>query len=346
MPWWDLDLTNQFNLPQADKGSAPAGFFDSSSGAVRIFYIASKTIRHGYFAGSTWGNQNISGPGVAAGTALCAFADSVGNHIVYDAAVSRSLPQVHQILGTSSGATWVDQDLNPNAAVAVASGLSSFVDGNGGAHVFYIRSTDQHVHQLSYSNGAWTDQDLTSLAGGPSAVTPSPLVSYSDGYGYHIFYVSDQHVHQLFLGSANSAKWVDQDLTATTNGPQVAPGSGLSGFVDSYGEHAFYVGSDQYLHHLIFTSGNWSDHGLTALTTTTTTAATASAVSSFGDSYGDHAVYVGADQHVHQLYFDNSVWSDQDLTSTATPVVESQVPQAANGSSLASLADAYGEQIF
>jgi hypothetical protein len=140
-----------------------------------------------------------------------------------------------------------------------------------------------------------------------------------------------------------------------TNASQVATGSGLSGFVDSYGDHVFYVGPSttppgsaatlQDVHHLKLTAGSWVDSDLTA-TTPGPQAAAASALSSFGDSYGDHVVYLTADQHVHQLYFDNVNWVDQDLTATATPVEESTVPLTAVGSALSSLANTLGELIF
>jgi hypothetical protein len=35
---------------------------------------------------------------------------------------------------------------------------------------------------------------------------------------------------------------------------------------------------------------------------------------SFADGAGEHVIYMGADQHVHQLYF-SGTWVDQDLTA-------------------------------
>ena len=64
------------------------------------------------------------------------------------------------------------------------------------------------------------------------------------------------------------------------------------------------------------------------------------ALTSFADSYGEHAYYIGADQHVHQLYFDNKTWVDQDLTAAT------KGPEAANGSALSSFDDSYGEHAY
>ena len=78
-------------------------------------------------------------------------------------------------------------------------------------------------------------------------------------------------------------------------------------------------------------------------------AAFGTGLSSFGDGYGEHVVYIGADQHVHQLYTGNANQRgvDQDLTGKeAKPVEESKVPPAAVGSALSSLTNNLGELIF
>ena len=335
MQWFDLDLTSLFNGPQADKGSALASFVDSD-GVLHAFNIVSQQVYQWYFSNSTWADLRITpaaGPQVAVGTALCAFVDNYGDHVIYDAVDNN----VHQLSGS-----WFDQDLTPNVPVGVGSGLSSFVDINGGAHVFYISSADEHVHQLSFNNGQWTDLDITKTANGQTAYSGSALASFGDTFGYHVFYIAANSVRQLYF---DNVEWVDQGLTTTAKGPQVATGSGLSGFVDTYGEHAFYVASNQHVHHMNYAGNTWVDQDLTALTNGPQATA-ASALSSFGDTFGDHVFYIGADQHVHQLYYDNSKWVDQDLTGTATAVAESEVPLAATGSALSSLADTYGEQVF
>ena len=270
----------------------------------------------------------------------------------YDA-LDENVLHVHQLTGTP----WWDLDLTQNTPALVGE-ISGYLNTTGAARVYYISSADQHVHQLAL-NKTWGDLDLTSMANGPNAATTSPLSSFYDISVDHVFYIGvDGHVHQLYnfmkplppplLGLE---EWVDQDLTNTaipvdeSKVPPAAAGSGLSGFVDSYGPHVFYVDSNQHVHHLILTAENWSDYDLTG-SYNGPQAAKATALSSFGDGYGDHVVYISADQHVHQLYLDNAVWVDQDLTSTATPFVESKVPLAAVGSALSSLSNNLGELIF
>jgi hypothetical protein len=105
------------------------------------------------------------------------------------------------------------------------------------------------------------------------------------------------------------------------------------------------------VHHLLNANpgaagGAWVDSNLTTSATedpsgnSVPNAAQASSLSSFSDEYGEHAVYVGSDQHVHQLVhsldWPDSQWVDQDLTLLATPFIESAVPSAAQLSALSS----------
>jgi hypothetical protein len=357
MQWWDIDLTGLFKGPQAAAGSALANCEDKSS-AVHVFYIGpSQHVHQWLFTANSWAEQDVTNqaaplppettvPAAANGTAFSSFVDNFGAHALY-VAVDNNVNHVHELY-----LAWGDQILSPTVQAQAGSGLCSFVDGNGGAHVFCITS-DGHVHQLSFGSGIWTDLDVTTAANSKTTATSgSALASFGDAYGYHLFYSgADGHLHQLYF---DNVQWVDQDLTASTKGPQVAAGSGLSSFADTYGEHAFYVGSDQHVHHMNYAGKSWADQDLT-LSTSGPQAAKASALSSFGDAYGDHVFYIGADQHIHQLYFDNNTWVDQDLTAQTdggyvyqgipVPYVD-RAPLAATGSALSSLADSAGEQAF
>jgi hypothetical protein len=58
-------------------------------------------------------------------------------------------------------------------------------------------------------------------------------------------------------------------------------------------------------------------------------------VASLVDNNGEHAFYVGVDDHLHELP-NQQPWADQDLTSQA------KGPQVANGSAVASFLDVNG----
>ncbi len=356
MGWWDIDLTGLFNLPKAQgaiksgdrvsNDSALASCIDAS-GAAHVFYISDGKIVHGYFANSTLAYQTLTPATLAPGTALSALYDANGGHVFCQGIDSKGSLNWH--LHQLTSAMWSDQDMTPGeGTVTPGAGISSFLDTAGTAHVFYVGGTDVNV--LSFNSGVWTNQDLTSQANAGLgnavlfATGPSPLVSFQDGSGEHVFYLcqEDIYVHQLYLQNSLQ-KWVDKAVPSSSKG--IANGSGLTGYVDQYGEHVFYVSNDLHVHHLNFTAGNWADVDLTATYSGPLTAA-ASALSSFGDGYGIHAAYIGADQHVHQMYYDNSEWGDQDLSGTATLVEQAQIPLAATGSAIASLANNVGELIF
>jgi hypothetical protein len=152
-------------------------------------------------------------------------------------------------------------------------------------------------------------------------------------------------VHQLFFDHTN---WHDQDLTAAIGGPLAAAGSGITSFADAAGEHIGYLTPDQHVHQLYYPPGGakWIDQDLTGgaihdlpETAALPLAAAGSALSSFTDAAGEHVCYLGADRHVHQLFFDHTNWHDQDLTAAIGG------PLAAAGSGITSFADATGEHI-
>ena len=231
------------------------------------------------------------------------------------------------------------------------SAVSGILDTQKKPHWFYITAGDQHVHHLSVDvTNSWIDEDLTKLAGGQPAL--GPLTSFIDAKGMHVAYIgtdSDIHISAFVQDGIKigSERWVDQNLTTTTTGPQAATGSNISSFVDGYGDHIIYVASPSHSHRLIFADGKWTDIDLTDTPSTPgPQVVEGSALTSFGDGYGDHYVYLDGAQHIHQVYYDNAAWVDQDLTGIATPVEEAAVPAAAKGSALSSMAGGPGELIF
>src|SRR5271166_1169107 len=242
---------------------------------------------------------------------------------------------VHQFYFSNS---WSDQNLTgyANGAFAASwSGISSFAISDG-QHVFYVAS-DQHVHQLYYNNSSWSDQDLTS-ANGALAAAGSEISSFATSDGQHVFYVaSDQHIHPLYY---NNSSWIDQDLTSA-NGALAVPGSGISSFAISDGQHVFYITSDQHIHQLYYNNSSWIDQDLTDYASGGVAAYWAGGgISSFAISDGQHVFYVASNLHVHQLYYNNSSWIDQDLTDYASGGV------AAPGNSMSSFAISDGQHVY
>jgi hypothetical protein len=228
--------------------------------------------------------------------------------------------RVQQLYYDPNVGVWIYQDLTGIAHGApplaeVGPGISSFADAYG-EHVCYV-GTDEHIHQLFYiqNEGKWVDQDLTERTGGPVAHPLTGISSFADGYGEHVYYMgkNDLHIHQLWFDNIN---WVDQDLTKLTGGPLALEGytCPISSFANGYGEHVYYPDIGYEIHQLYFNNIGWADQPLTAWTGGAAHLGD-SGISSFADGYGEHVYYIGSpDGHMHQLYFDNIGWADQDLT--------------------------------
>lgn len=233
------------------------------------------------------------------------------------------------------------------AVLAVMSGtvqaktISSFSDA-AGQHVFYT-GTEQHIHQLYWNpNNGWVDQDLTLASFAPfSAKWGGPLASFSDSSGEHVFYVdTNAHVNQLYF---NGSGWSNQDLTNMT-GSVLNNSNALTGFADGFGEHAMYIGMDQHVHQLYYpaSGGGWSDQDLTVQSGASNLASPGQ-MTSFVNSY-EHAIYMGMDQSVYQIYFDinNHGWlgHNQDLSRLANAKV------SIGGVSVSSFSDSSGEDVL
>jgi hypothetical protein len=231
--------------------------------------------------------------------------------------------------------------------VLTGSPLTSFADG-AGEHVLYL-DANQHVKQLYWSH-RWILQDLTTLSGDSSLVgSGSPLTSFADSMGEHVLYLdANQHVRQLYWSNKwTSGTWVKQDLTASSNSSSAltSSSSSLTSFADDMGEHVLYLDANQHVRQLYWsnkwTSGNWVNQDLTALSNSSSAlAASSSSLTSFADNMGEHVLYLDTSQRVQQLYWSNKWtsgnWVNQDLTaltnsSSASPVSGSPLTSFANG---------------
>ena len=173
-----------------------------------------------------------------------------------------------------------------------------------------------HIHQLYYNNAQWIDQDLTALTG---ATLPNPSTGIAAFYTtpnhqFHIYYATtDLHVHQLYY---NNTSWSDQDLTAITGGALSEGLGGISGFAIGNLQHVFYLGNDQHVHQLYYNNVNWADQDITALAGGPFTDFNSLVAFATVPNNQFHVYYLQNNfGHVHQLYFNGTNWSDEDLTA-------------------------------
>ncbi len=216
--------------------------------------------------------------------------------------------------------------------------LASFVDLNGGQHIFF-QETNFDVNQMFYLPGgtAWMDQDLLQIYGGNPAEADSPLTAFVDASGAeHVFYLdTNSNLNQTFY--PGGASWIPQNVTALAGGGNL-PAASLTGYVDGTGDqHVAYMDANAHLNQLFYSVAlnTWYPQDLTAAYGAVPAAG--SALTEWNDQtvlVGQHIGYIDANGDVHQLvYFGGSTWADQDMTA-----VYGGNPAAA-GSAIASFID-------
>lgn len=116
--------------------------------------------------------------------------------------------------------------------------------------------------------------------------------------------------------------------------PNAAVGSALAGFTLGSSQHVFYLGGDNHVHELRWDpAGGWRETDLmTAAADGAPSAAVGSALAGYVRGSVQHVFYLGADRHVHELWWDPaSGWRAVDLMTA----VAGGAPNAAVGSALA-----------
>jgi hypothetical protein len=174
------------------------------------------------------------------------------------------------------------------------------------------------IHFLSHNGAGWFDQDLTALTNAnlPNPATGITALSTTGNNRLHVFYATtDQHVHQL---SFNNTNWSDQDLTAVTGGPLSLGFGGISGFAIGQRLHVFYLGNDLHVHQLFFNNATWVDQDITALANGTVTDFNSLVAFPTVPDNHLHVFYLAnSSNDIHELNFNGSTWSDQNLRTIA-----------------------------
>lgn len=226
-------------------------------------------------------------------------------------------------------------------------GITAFADSIG-IHVFFYAGNDCSIAQSYQDNSTNPIYFLSFIDVGQTvcAAPGRPLAAFSDsGHNYFVFDIDgNSHVRVLSWNHNNpylSQGWTDTDLASLTGALPAAVPTGLAAFVNSNGRHVYYVNSSAHVCELYWNSNNgWSKGDLTANHGNVPVASPYS-LTAFYDSVGEHVFYVGANQHLYQLYWSpNGGWSNADLTANRGG------PLVAIGSKLTSFADPLGEHVF
>ncbi len=240
----------------------------------------------------------------------------------------------------SSSAGWQGQDLTVAAGgplVGSGSGLSSLINAGGCPHVQYV-DVNQHVNDLWMGNTSpgclttWANGDLMTWTTAPQALPGSPLTSMAvaGDANANVFYVDVNHHINRFVWP-KSGTFHSEDLTATTVGPQVGAGSGLSSLINAGGcPHVQYVDVNQHVNDLWMGNSSpgclstWANGDLLSWTTGNASVAgsplTSMAVAGDGNA---HVFYVDVNSHIDRFVWPKSgTFHSEDLTATTNVVVD------------------------
>ena len=285
--------TSLSGAPLAVAGSALTAFVDPSSG--------SSNITHLFYLGTNGTNENVyevylsagvyhfddpttlaRGPVATSGSALTSFIDAGVMHVFY----LGTNDNVYELYW-NGGTAWHSDDPTSLGGAPIAQtvgSLTSFVDGGGTMHVFYL--SGNNVHELYWNGGsAWHTDDPTTLAGAPLNATGSALTSFftccGEDPGMHIMYLgTNEHVYAI--SSTSLTSWGSFDATGVSGDVLAANGSKLTSFQDTLteGSRLYFTGNNDHIYELYWPfEGSASETDLTVASSSGATAASGTSLS-------------------------------------------------------------------
>ncbi len=216
-----------------------------------------------------------------------------------------------------------------NSCNVMRASLYSSICLIGVLSLFAIPANAQHIHQLLYNNYNWTDQTLvgepalywSGFSVGNEAFTTTP------NNQLHVFYIGkDEHIHQRtqsHKGAIGLPLWADEDLTQETGAEYVDTNTALSGFSEENFQYLFYgTEADGEIHMMSYDNSKWTDQNISAAAGSTALYNAPLGVSAFTTTPNNqiHVYYQAYNYQenissVHQLFFNGTSWSDEDLTA-------------------------------
>jgi hypothetical protein len=223
--------------------------------------------------------------------------------------------------------------LLPQSALAAA-----YVRSDGVNSVVY-EGDDQHIWEL-YLSGAqgWKIGDLTGQTGAPladkgtssdDAGRPAAYVR-SDGFNAVVYRGKDKHIYEISLPLGGA--WKYGDLTAQAGAPLAKWGPVAYRRFDKVNS-VLYVGTNNHIYELYLPYGAqvWKYGDLTAQTGAPPTGSQSLPAAYVRSDYTNSVVYVGADNHVYEIYLRGGTlaWKYGDLTGqTGAPLAAYRSPAA------------------
>jgi hypothetical protein len=243
---------------------------------------------------------------------------------------------VHQLSYNNS--SWADTNLTAVAGGAGAQfiGVTAFsTSPNNDLHVFYIASSDSHIHQLTYKADlfglwVWADEDVTVEADGMVASTSyqAPLSGFAIGNAQYVYFCgNDLRMHEYSYGDGGNWSWVDRNLSTLSGGgtsancPDSPNYNGLVAFATTNGQrHVFYqqgFGSSA-IYQLILKGSSWSVENETQATGGAEGDGTWMA--GFAIANAQYVFFEAPNGDIHEYSYGaggKSAWVDTDVTATS-----------------------------
>jgi len=285
-------------------------------------------------------------------TQFTGFADVNGGQHVFYLDANSNLNQLYFV----GGIAWVAQNLTGTyggSQPAANSPLTSFVDGSGGQHIFYVDANNS-LNQMYWpgSGTTWYPQNISGVFGGLGVGNVS-LTSFYDpaDNSQHVFYIANTVIQpaggpgptapvEQFYYPGTGVIWYPQDLSGSYSADPALANSQITSFLDiGGGEHVVYQNAVGDIDQLYYPGSGtvWIPQNLTAMYASGTTAplSPAGLTSFVGVDQAQHIAYVDTNQHVDQLVYIPGAggWARQDLTSLAG------ASNAGTGSNLGSFLD-------
>jgi hypothetical protein len=224
---------------------------------------------------------------------------------------------VHELWWNTSG--WHHKDLT------VAAGAPS---GGSNTAIGYVLFCAQHViyfgpflDELWCDNGdnsGWHHVELESAAGVFVAATGRPVGYAFTGQGtQHVNIVDDtaSDIHEFWWDNRG---WHHNNLTTITGAAKAASSPTGYAFEAQGTQHVTYVGVDNHVHELWWDNSGWHHNDLTIAAGAPDAEVSRNAPGYVFAAQGtQHVNYVGVDNHIHELWWDNSGWHHNDLTIAA-----------------------------
>jgi hypothetical protein len=260
------------------------------------------------------------------------------------------IPLWRMVMGWESPARDLVDEI-PEAPPACAGGGPSgyiFTYGiNEGQHIFYQGrlgdgSGDGHIHELYTDNLLkWHHHDLTDAAGAPLAVSYTSPSAYAFELqaSQHVIYTGRlgdesgaKHIYELWW-NIREGKWHHHDLIAASHPPAPLAVSNPFGYEFSPNEFTghqcvVYTGTDGHIHELRWDGGDgkWHHFDLNERAQVGMLAVTQPTAYVFKSLVQRHVLYVGTDDHIHELYWEPSV-GDWHYGGDLTAATGAQLPR-------------------